>query len=77
MLLEGLRLSENQYRYKSLKNCSNSVGDVFGSAEKLPTEDELLFEEMDLIVREEINKLEQGLTDYLKGQLGGRLNGEF
>ena len=77
MLLEGLKAFENQYGYKKLDNYSNSVGDVFGSTEGLPTEEELVFEEMDLIVREEINRLEQGLTEYLKSQLGGRLNSEF
>uniref|UniRef100_A0AC34RBC9 Uncharacterized protein n=1 Tax=Panagrolaimus sp. JU765 TaxID=591449 RepID=A0AC34RBC9_9BILA len=47
------------------------------SLENLPSEDELLFEEMDLIIREEINRLEQALTDYLKAQLAGPVNSDI
>ncbi|KAE9552699.1 hypothetical protein FO519_004105 [Halicephalobus sp. NKZ332] len=51
---------------------SNPVGDIFDSVQCLPTEEELVFEEMDVIVREEINRLEQGLTDYLRTDVENR-----
>uniref|UniRef100_A0A7E4VMJ5 Uncharacterized protein n=1 Tax=Panagrellus redivivus TaxID=6233 RepID=A0A7E4VMJ5_PANRE len=34
------------------------------------SDDELLFIEMDLLIREEINRLEQALTEYLQGCIG-------
>lgn len=53
-----------------------SLASFFSSAPSSfnESEDELLFEEMDLILREEINRLEQALTDYLQAQIGSRIN---
>uniref|UniRef100_A0A914PGD0 Uncharacterized protein n=1 Tax=Panagrolaimus davidi TaxID=227884 RepID=A0A914PGD0_9BILA len=63
-------------RFKKPLSRKSSLASFFSSAQSSfnISEDELIFEEMDLIIREEINKLEQALTDYLQAQIGFRIN---